>query len=143
MGRIDDKKILNQYILHFRGWIPGLMMLLLLLGCDRKEEKAESPEFTRADISFTGDRSHEKFSNVRFTDITREAGISFSHVNGAFGEKWMPETVGSGGGFLDYDNDGLMDIFLVNSAEWPGRETGLETRPRLFRNQGNGTFQDV
>lgn len=78
-----------------------------------------------------------------FVDVTRSAGIDFTHVTGAFGDKWMPETLGSGGGFLDYDGDGWLDLFLVNSAEWPGRETGPPAHARLYRNLGDGTFRDV
>lgn len=78
-----------------------------------------------------------------FTDITEDAGIDFLHETGMFGEKWMPETMGSGGGFLDFDGDGLPDIFLVNSAEWPGRETGPPAYSRLFQNRGDGSFEDV
>ena len=56
----------------------------------------------------------------------------------------MPETMGSGGGFLDYDQDGWPDLFLVNSREWPGHETGAEpATSRLYRNRGDGTFEDV
>ncbi|MBR9999532.1 MAG: CRTAC1 family protein [Cyclobacteriaceae bacterium] len=121
----------------------SLILILFLSGCGKKEERIESPEFTRGDLSFTGDRQEAKFSDVRFTDITEEAGIHFKHVTGAFGEKWMPETVGSGGGFLDYDNDGRMDIFLVNSSSWPGHGSGPNPLPALYRNMGNGKFEDV
>jgi hypothetical protein len=76
--------------------------------------------------------------------VADEAGLDFTHVTGAFGEKWMPETMGSGGAFFDYDGDGLPDILLVNSRSWPGHEQeGPPATPRLFRNQGDGTFRDV
>ena len=80
---------------------------------------------------------------VRFTDITQEAGIDFVHINGAYGERLMPETLGSGAAFFDYDNDGDPDLFLANSHDWPGHE-GL-TRPtqRLYQNDGHGRFRDV
>ena len=57
---------------------------------------------------------------IRFEDITRAAGIHFVHNNGAFGKKWLPETMGPGVAFIDYDNDGWQDILLVNGMDWPG-----------------------
>ena len=58
---------------------------------------------------------------VTFTDVTGPAGIRFVHTNGAFGKKYLPETLGSGCAFVDVDGDGWQDIFLVNSKAWPGR----------------------
>jgi len=52
---------------------------------------------------------------IEYTDVSAEAGIRFKHNSGAFGKKYLPETIGAGGAFLDYDNDGWQDIFLVNS----------------------------
>jgi len=77
-----------------------------------------------------------------FTDVTAAAGIKFRHNNGAFGKKLLPETLGSGCAFLDFDNDGWQDILLVNSKNWPGR-TGPPSFPALYRNNKNGTFTDV
>jgi hypothetical protein len=81
---------------------------------------------------------------VRFTDITDQAGIRFQHTNGAFGKKLLPETMGSGVAFIDYDNDGLQDLLFVNSCYWPGYENG-KPRPMLalYRNKGKGEFEDV
>lgn len=79
---------------------------------------------------------------VQFTDITRQAGITFKHNNGAFGKKYLPETMGAGCAFLDYNNDGWPDILLINGMDFPGhqRQTSL---PALYRNNRNGTFTDV
>ncbi len=79
---------------------------------------------------------------VRLTDITAKAGITFKHNNGAFGGKYLPETLGSGVAFLDYDKDGWQDILLVNGADWPGHRTQRSTMA-LYRNNRNGTFTDV
>src|SRR5262245_65344339 len=77
-----------------------------------------------------------------FTDVTSAAGIRFRHNNGAFGKKYLPETLGSGCAFLDYDGDGWQDILLINSKNFPGRP-GTPSFPALYRNHGNGTFSDV
>ena len=82
--------------------------------------------------------------DVTFTDITEAAGIDFVHINGAFGERLMPETIGSGAAFFDYDNDGDQDLLLINSREWADHET-LDDPPtqHLYRNDGSGRFEDV
>jgi len=79
-----------------------------------------------------------------FTDVTSAAGIHFVHENGAQGEKLLPETMGSGVAFLDFDSDGDQDLLFVNSARWPGdpRE-GARTPPALYRNDGRGRFDEV
>ncbi|MEK7799689.1 MAG: VCBS repeat-containing protein, partial [Acidobacteriota bacterium] len=79
---------------------------------------------------------------VLFTDVTRAAGIGFVHDSGAFGRKYLPETMGSGLAFLDYDGDGFQDLFFVNSADWPEKRRRAATQA-LYRNQGDGTFEDV
>lgn len=79
---------------------------------------------------------------IRFTDITAEAGIHFKHSSGAFGQKYLPETMGSGVCVLDYDNDGWQDILFVNGMAWPGHHTHA-SYPALYHNEHNGTFKDV
>lgn len=78
----------------------------------------------------------------RFTDVTGPAGIQFQHNSGAFGGKYLPETLGSGCAFLDYDRDGWQDILLINGADWPGHKKSRTTLG-LFHNNRNGTFTDV
>ncbi|HYT66516.1 MAG TPA: CRTAC1 family protein [Vicinamibacterales bacterium] len=77
-----------------------------------------------------------------FTDVTARAGIRFRHTSGAFGKKYLPETLGSGCAFVDVDNDGWSDILLVNSRNWPGRP-GAAAYPALYRNNRDGTFTDI
>ena len=73
-------------------------------------------------------------SEIQFTDITQSSRIDFFHENGAFGLKWMPETMGSGAGFFDYNNDGLPDLFLVNSNYWPGHaKSQISPTQKLYR----------
>jgi hypothetical protein len=77
-----------------------------------------------------------------FSDVTAAAGIRFTHVSGAFGRKYLPETMGAGGAFLDADGDGWQDVLLVNGSSWPGRPASSAVMA-LYRNNQNGTFTDV
>ena len=81
---------------------------------------------------------------VLFRDITIPAKLEFVHVNGGTGRKYLPEIMGSGGCVLDFDGDGLMDVYLVQSGILPdlGGDGSREIN-RLFRNRGNGSFEDV
>jgi len=85
----------------------------------------------RADIGF------------RFTDVTSAAGIQFRHNSGAFGQKYLPETLGPGCAFLDYDNDGWQDILLIDGMDWPGHPKQRSSTMRLYRNNRKGGFTDV
>ncbi len=78
----------------------------------------------------------------QFADVTAQAGIQFDHNSGAYGGKLLPETLGSGCAFFDYDADGWPDILLVNSMDWPGHKRRRSTL-RLYHNNRNGTFTDV
>jgi hypothetical protein len=81
-------------------------------------------------------------SAVHFEDVTRAAGIHFVHNNGAFGKKWLPETMGPGVAFIDYDNDGWQDVLIVNGSDFPGY-VQKHTTLALYHNNHDGTFTDV
>jgi len=89
-----------------------------------------------------GSSSGPAIPPVTFRDVTQQSGIRFVHNNGAFGKKFLPETLGPGVAFIDYDNDGWPDIFLVNGMDWPGH-IQKHTTPKLYRNNHDGTFTDV
>ncbi len=114
-----------------------------LVGCRETEPAArEVPDYARP--AYATVESRTASTHMRFADITASAGIGFVHETGAFGRKWMPETMGSGGAFLDYDGDDLPDLLLVNGSTWPGHESGrVRAVSHLYRNLGNGRFQDV
>jgi hypothetical protein len=78
----------------------------------------------------------------RFVDVTSASGLAFRHNSGAYGGKLLPETLGSGVAFIDYDGDGWQDVVFVNGMDWPGH-TRQRSTLRLFRNNRNGTFTDV
>jgi len=80
--------------------------------------------------------------SLRLVDVTSQAGIQFHHNSGAYGGKFLPETLGSGCAFLDYDRDGWQDILLINGMDWPGHKRQHSTL-RLYRNNRDGSFSDV
>src|SRR5947209_11574123 len=80
---------------------------------------------------------------IHFVDISQSAGLRFTHNNGAFGQKFLPETLGPGCAFVDFDNDGYPDILLVNGQSWPGHESSGKSTLKLYHNNHDGSFTDV
>jgi enediyne biosynthesis protein E4 len=100
---------------------------------------AKPPELNEAKA-----RAKIEVPELRFTDVTKAAGIAFTHENGMAGKKLIPETMGGGVAVLDFDRDDKPDLFFVNSCPWPGREAdNPNALPKLYRNKGDGTFEDV
>jgi enediyne biosynthesis protein E4 len=131
--------------------------IILLTGCKRAAAPAESstpsPASSATEIPAAAPPPSAPPSSpnpvpsrpsgpIQFTDVTAQAGIHFKYNNGAFGKKYLPETMGPGTCFLDYDNDGWQDILLVNSTDWPEHNSG-KSFPALYHNNHNGTFTDV
>lgn len=128
-----------------------LLSSLMWMGCNSKrapEPKTASASTQSPTASNSAPADQPKLAPVRpsgpirFTDVTEQAEIHFKYNNGAFGKKYLPETMGPGVCILDYDNDGRQDIFFVNSTNWPGHDTG-HSYPALYHNNGDGTFTDV
>jgi hypothetical protein len=80
--------------------------------------------------------------SFRLTDVSQQAGIFFVHNTGAFGGRYLPETLGPGCAFFDYDADGWQDILILNGMDWPGHKK-RRTTLALYHNNRNGTFTDV
>ena len=79
---------------------------------------------------------------MTFKDVTAASGITFTHNSGGPGKKYLPETMGAGGAFVDLDGDGWLDIVIVNSRDWAPK-AGTASVHGLYRNNRNGTFTDV
>ncbi len=107
----------------------------------KPEPPPSAPAFSTASAALPQDVRPS--GPIQFSDVTAAAGIHFKHNSGAFGKKYLPETMGSGVCFIDYDNDGWQDIFLVNSMDWPGQKAGGPSYPALYHNNHDGTFTDV
>ncbi len=116
-------------LLLFSILLPAFSMLLP--ACDRPAVQPEA------------DRSDSSRPVVQFTDVAPSAGISFRHANGKTGRYYFLETVASGGGFIDYDGDGDLDVYLLNGAAIPGFEPARPLSSVLYRNEGDGSFTDV
>lgn len=106
-----------------------------LAGCQQASKSPAPPSATPTALTAAS-------SPIQFENVTAKAGIRFTHFAGANGRLLMPESVGPGGAFFDYDNDGWLDVFLVNSTTWPGQSAPDKTCA-LYRNQHDGTFRDV
>ena len=104
------------------------------------QEEVKQPEVALPEVR---SEAVETVPDVPFTDITESAGITFIHENGATGEKLLPETMGGGVAFLDFDSDGDQDLLLVNSSVWSDSSTDELPTSALYANDGQGLFQDV
>jgi enediyne biosynthesis protein E4 len=125
--------------------VIGVVVYFLFL---RTPERTIAVPIPKADPPLGADRTPETVTlpDVHFVDITREAGIRFTHTNGSFGLKLLPETMGPGCAFFDFDNDGNQDILIVNSRFWadePERDNKPNPTLVLYHNDGRGNFTDV
>ncbi len=121
---------------------PAVALFLILVASVALAVQIRSERPVSAKTESSANTSKESRFPVQFTDITKQAGIRFTHNNGAFGKKFLPETMGAGCAFLDYNNDGWQDILLINGMDWRGHRRG-PSYPALYRNNKNGTFTDV
>ncbi len=125
----------------------ALTATALIGGCKSKHPSAAKPSAAHPSSAARPSTPAPALSNrpsgpIHFTDITARAGIHFVRNSGAFGKKYLPETMGSGVCFIDYNNDGWQDILFVNSDDWPGHFKH-KSYPALYRNNHDGTFTDV
>ena len=128
-------------------YVLVLCFVLLLLSACKQPTQTTAPANTAPEAVAVASPSPSPTpprpsGAIEFTDVTAEAGIRFKHNSGAFGKKYLPETIGAGAAFLDYDNDGWQDVLLVNSMDWPENKK-RKSFPALYHNNKDGTFTDV
>ncbi len=126
-------------------WSLAALAVLALLSAGVVWYVKKEPGPVRVGLSpVSPERMQAEVPVAQFRDITSEAGIRFIHSNGAYGDKLLPETMGSGVAFLDFDNDGDQDLLFVNGTDWPWkRTTNTPPTAALYRNDGAGRFDDV
>jgi enediyne biosynthesis protein E4 len=126
------------------------LLLIIALGVAAfffmKKKPAPLPaSVTKIEAPVTQSFAEIKVPEAKFSEVSAAAGINFVHNNGAVGDKLLPETMGGGVGFFDYDNDGDQDLLFVNSTYWPDKvPPGKKpTTAALYQNDGKGNFKDV
>ena len=131
-------------------WSGSLLFVLIAAGVGialwmRSQKPPAVEQKTVLGVPQVRERPVAEVPVMPFTDITESSGIRFVHDNGAVGEKLLPETMGGGCAFLDYDGDGDQDILLVNSCRWVWDARPAEALPTmaLYRNDGDGKFSEV
>ena len=124
-----------------------LAILLLTLSCSQEpvSKQVDTSSYTKTEVSVDSTVVEQpRLPTILFTDVTRESGIDFVHQTGAFGAKWMPESLASGVVIFDYNGDNLQDILFLSGTHWPGHAgEGVIPTPRLYENFGGMRFKDV
>lgn len=146
-SQAEDDSVIGKMFWRSLGVIAGLVIVGLGIYTATRPAKKEFVE-KKTETALPQERKAAtvQIPDIRFTDITEQSGIKYKHYDGKQGERLLPETMGGGSGFLDYDNDGDQDILFVNSCDWPWNKR-QEDKPAptmcLYQNDGKGAFRDV
>ncbi len=140
------RKLQSKMKRHFVAWYL-LLLIAALSACSKSPASNEARQTGVEPASATpsptpAPEAPRPSGPIEFTEVTAQAGIHFKHHSGAFGKKYLPETIGPGCAFLDYDNDGWQDILLVNSTDWTEQKKGRSFLA-LYHNNKDGTFTDA
>ena len=137
VGRAFRRSLIAFVVIALIG-IVGFVML-------REKPEARPTQVTSLSAPTTPQRATPQVPVAKFTDITAASGVNFVHYSGAYGDKLLPETMGGGVAFFDFDNDGDPDLLFINGADWPWAPKKAAKAPTmaLYRNDGKGRFEDV
>jgi len=119
---------------------PIVLLAVLFLAAPELPAR-QQPSSAKADVASA--KADVASADVVFRDIAATAGVNVTHVNGASPDKYFAEIMGSGGLFFDFDDDGWLDIFIVDGGSIADPKVAMTAKHRLYRNRGNGTFEDV
>jgi hypothetical protein len=137
IGRATRRSLIALLIILVVG---GIVLLVF-----KRPAAPPAAQVTNVTAPVAPQRPQAEIPVAKFTDITKSSGLTFVHNNGAYGEKLLPETMGSGVAFFDFDNDGAQDLLFVNSTYWPWQTPDARTpsTAALYHNDGKGHFTDV
>ena len=146
-----DQDVENDAVIGsaFRASLIALMLLglpiiglLVYLNLQQKEEEEVVVDVINPDVR----SAQQEVPKLTLTDVSALSGIDFQHESGRYGDKLLPETMGSGIAVLDYNGDGNQDLLCVNSSHWPWDTTEAAKQPspcKLFAGDGKFGFKDV
>ena len=120
-----------------------LTLALLLLPVENAAQEVKSANSPRKVAETSSKKTSTNPFNVQFRDVTKTSGIHFHHERAASEQKLYTETMGAGVAWIDYNQDGFLDAFFVNSGYTPHFHPAKPPQPALYRNNGDGTFTDV
>ncbi|MGI8602056.1 MAG: CRTAC1 family protein [Verrucomicrobiales bacterium] len=141
----DDRIIGRAFRWSFVMLMLGAATIGAVMFALRRQPEQPAPKITTLAPPVRRDPPPAEVPVAHFRDFTREAGVTFVHNNGAYGEKLLPESMGGGVVFFDYDDDSAPDLLFINSTYWPGHMPAgkLPTTPALYHNDGSGHFSDI
>jgi hypothetical protein len=143
----EDDSVIGKMFWRSLGLIAAMLLIGSAIYLATRPGKSQFVEKkTQTALPQQRKAASVEIPQIPFTDITSEAGIDYTHYDGKQGERLLPETMGGGSGFFDYDNDLDQDILFVNSCDWPWSKRD-DSKPtptmRLYQNDGTGHFKDV
>jgi hypothetical protein len=145
VAHLDDRVIGRAFRWSLIAFIAIVIAVSATISYLSRKPAAAAPKMTTLSAPAAAIRSEATVPTVAFKDVTLTAGIRFVHNNGAYGDKLLPETMGSGVAFVDFDNDNAQDLLFVNSTFWPWHKPSDQPAPTLvlYHNDGKGRFEDV